>query len=233
MESRAAGASVGGCPVLTGGTGWTAVLDEGGAGWPDPACVLDSDVTGGGLPEPVRAWTALDGGDVIMAAAGAWAPVVAEDAVVGPDGFASGLWRGDVVEWFWTDPGTGAYVEWNLAPSGAWWCGVFRSPREPGETGPSAEAGRVSFRVRVRAFGAGDVVPGALEWRAVLRARAAAIEASIGGCRIESARLNVAAIRRVGAERRFVSWCRLGGTQPDFHRPSEFAAVSLRPAVFA
>lgn len=48
-----------------------------------------------------------------------------------PEGsFQSGLWQYDVAEFFLRDPVTGHYLEFNLAPHGAWWACVFRAPRE-------------------------------------------------------------------------------------------------------
>lgn len=43
--------------------------------------------------------------------------------------FYEGLWRYDCGELWLYSPSTQRYVEFNLAPNGAWWASVFSSPR--------------------------------------------------------------------------------------------------------
>ena len=46
-----------------------------------------------------------------------------------PGAFQSELWKYDVAEFFLLDVKTGKYLEFNLAPNGAWWSAVFTAPR--------------------------------------------------------------------------------------------------------
>ena len=51
------------------------------------------------------------------------------------------LWKYDVAEFFISDPTSGRYLEFNLAPNGAWWSCGFSAPREPSPGEPSAIPG--------------------------------------------------------------------------------------------
>jgi hypothetical protein len=44
--------------------------------------------------------------------------------------FTEGLWNGDVIELFIGQPESEQYLEFNLAPSGAWWAAAFSRYRE-------------------------------------------------------------------------------------------------------
>lgn len=46
-----------------------------------------------------------------------------------PGVFRAELWRHDVAECFLADPRSGRYLEFNLAPNGAWWSCRFVAPR--------------------------------------------------------------------------------------------------------
>ena len=50
------------------------------------------------------------------------------DAV--PGEFTPGLWKHDVAELFIADIGGKSYLEFNLAPNGAWWAAKFSSQRQ-------------------------------------------------------------------------------------------------------
>ena len=45
--------------------------------------------------------------------------------------FVTGLWKGNVMEWFLGNPGNGRYLEIHLAPGGQWWSCVFTAIRIP------------------------------------------------------------------------------------------------------
>ena len=47
-----------------------------------------------------------------------------------PGVFTPNLWQYDAAEFFLVHPGTGRYLEFNLAPNGAWWSCEFRAARE-------------------------------------------------------------------------------------------------------
>lgn len=46
-----------------------------------------------------------------------------------PGKFTPELWRHDVAEFFMAHPDSGRYLEFNLAPNGAWWSAEFTAPR--------------------------------------------------------------------------------------------------------
>ena len=46
-----------------------------------------------------------------------------------PGKFTPELWQHDVAEFFMSHPGSGRYLEFNLAPNGAWWSAEFSAPR--------------------------------------------------------------------------------------------------------
>ena len=46
-----------------------------------------------------------------------------------PGKFVPGLWQYDVAEFFLHDSRSGRYLEFNLAPNGAWWSAEFTAPR--------------------------------------------------------------------------------------------------------
>ncbi|HWB04858.1 MAG TPA: hypothetical protein VG796_17650 [Verrucomicrobiales bacterium] len=45
--------------------------------------------------------------------------------------FITGLWKGNVMEWFLGNPGNGRYLEIHVAPGGQWWSCVFTGVRIP------------------------------------------------------------------------------------------------------
>ncbi|NWK55118.1 hypothetical protein HW115_05820 [Verrucomicrobiaceae bacterium N1E253] len=46
-----------------------------------------------------------------------------------PGQFTPELWKYDVAEFFLSHPASGRYLEFNLAPNGAWWSAEFTAPR--------------------------------------------------------------------------------------------------------
>jgi len=46
-----------------------------------------------------------------------------------PNQFTPELWKYDVAEFFLSHPESGRYLEFNLAPNGAWWSAEFTAPR--------------------------------------------------------------------------------------------------------
>ena len=49
----------------------------------------------------------------------------------GRNEFVTGLWKGNVMEWFLGNPGSGRYLEVHLSPGGQWWSCVFTAIRVP------------------------------------------------------------------------------------------------------
>ena len=61
-----------------------------------------------------------------------------------PFQFHPELWKYDVAEFFLTSADRSRYLEFNLAPNGAWWCSAFTRPREPAPSEPSPIPGVVT-----------------------------------------------------------------------------------------
>lgn len=128
----------------------------------------------------------------------------------GAGAFQAELWRHDVAELFVAQSAGPRYLEFNLAPTGAWWMASFEGPRQPGPTPPRPE---------VVTHGA---APGQLAWQAALGIPLAWLRSTIGWG--PASRLNVTLILE-SPQQRFLSACDLGGGEPDFHRPQLFPTV--------
>lgn len=128
-----------------------------------------------------------------------------------PGRFVPELWKYDVAELFVSDPRSGRYFEFNLAPNAAWWSCEFTAPRQ------RAEAGEVVFPgVTTHA----ELAPDG-GWLAAMSIPRDLLEARLDfGA---ATRFNVTFI--LGSpEQRFLSAADLGGGEPDFHRPERFPA---------
>lgn len=129
-----------------------------------------------------------------------------------PGRFTPELWKHDVAELFLTDPTSGRYFEFNLAPNGAWWSCEFTGPRV------RAEQVEIAFP-EVATFA--ELAPDG-GWVAALAIPRDLLEARLDFG--ERTRLNVAFI--LGSpEQRFLSAVDLGGGAPDFHRPEKFGPL--------
>lgn len=133
-----------------------------------------------------------------------------------PGAFQTELWRWDVAEWFVAHPDSGRYLEFNLAPNGAWWSCEFTAPRM------RADATDIAFP-EVATFA--DLAPDGA-WVAAMAIPIDLLEARIGFGPGSTA--NVAMILGSPAQR-FLSAAPLGGGPPDFHRPERFAELSFVP----
>ncbi len=58
--------------------------------------------------------------------------------------FQEELWRYDTAEFFITSTGGERYLEFNLAPNGAWWSAVFTDPRVVDPTVPAVPGGVIA-----------------------------------------------------------------------------------------
>lgn len=129
-------------------------------------------------------------------------------------GFVYGLWREDCVELFIANPENGRYVEFNFAPSGAWWSRVFEDVREPAAMDPPAcqslgrmEANEWSIEAQVDLGVVKDAIGGEPQsW-------AANLIVLVGGCDDDQP-----------DRRNLHSLANLTSEQPDFHRPQDFLA---------
>lgn len=115
--------------------------------------------------------------------------------------FFEGLWEGDVVEFFIAGGEGKSYLEFNLAPNGSWWACGFSDVRER----------EVDFQIPPVSAHGGETVELWIDTRGL-------------PFELAGARGNVTSI--VGGE--FFSVARLGGEQPDFHRPEDFVDLLVR-----
>ena len=132
----------------------------------------------------------------------------------GPREFTEGLWRYDVAELFIKDRHSDRYLEFNLAPNGAWWSAEFIGPR-------------------VRACSENIPIVGIKTYSKVSVDGGWKVAASIPLSFLESdfsfgqgSRVNVTFIVD-SPEQKFLSIAALPGVKPDFHQPHYFEEVEL------
>ncbi|MGD7653801.1 MAG: hypothetical protein ACQCXQ_11335 [Verrucomicrobiales bacterium] len=133
-----------------------------------------------------------------------------------PGVFQADLWKADCAELFISHPASGRYMEFNLSPNGAWWCGEFKAPRE------MAEGGDVPM-LDVATFADMD---GDGAWLAALALPLDLLQARVGFG--EESGVNVTMVLN-SPEQRFLTAADLGGGEPDFHRPARFPGVVYSP----
>lgn len=127
-------------------------------------------------------------------------------------GFHENLWQYDTAEFFLSTPDGSRYLEFNLNPTGAWWCRVFRAPR----VGDEAFEG---FQPAVVAKGQST----AQGWACEALLPAAALEDL--GISLESCRLAATAILE-SPDQIFLTTGDTSG-EPDFHRPTGWEEALL------
>ena len=133
-----------------------------------------------------------------------------------PGVFQAELWRHDVAELFISDPVSGRYFEFNLAPNAAWWSCEFTAPRVRAENTDIVmpEVATFSDMAADGAWVAAMAIPLDL-----LRARL-----DFGA----ETRANVTMI--LGSpDQKFITAADLGGGEPDFHLPHRFPTVVVAP----
>lgn len=133
-----------------------------------------------------------------------------------PGVFQAELWRHDVAELFISDPVSGRYFEFNLAPNAAWWSCEFTAPRVRAENTDIVMPEVATFS-DMAADGA---------WVAAM-----AIPLDLLRARLDfgtETRANVTMI--LGSpDQKFFTAADLGGGEPDFHLPHRFPAVVVAP----
>ncbi len=133
-----------------------------------------------------------------------------------PGAFQAELWRYDVAELFIADPTSGRYLEFNLAPNGAWWTCEFTAPRVRADEVDIAMPDIATFA---------DLAPDG-SWLAAM-----AIPLDLLRARVDfgpETTANVAMILGPPAQK-FLTATQLGGSEPDFHQPQGFGKVSFVP----
>ncbi len=163
------------------------------------------DWEGNALAFPVGFSFAIDPEYFWFIATCASPPVLHPQAQSGE--FVSELWKYDVAEFFLTNPMTGRYLEFNLAPNGAWWAAEFTGPREG--MGQAPLQGVDTYH---------DLAP---DGRWIAAARFQLKEFKERFSLSPDSTLNAAFI--IGSpEQQFISATDLGGGEPDFHQPEKF-----------
>jgi hypothetical protein len=129
-----------------------------------------------------------------------------------PGLFQAELWRHDVAELFLADPGSGRYLEFNLAPNGAWWSCGFVAPRVRAEEQERPLAGVTTYA---------DLAPdGGWVAAAAIPLESLREWLDFG----ETTTGNVTMI--LGSpEQRFLTVADLGPGDPDYHRPARFPVL--------
>lgn len=133
-----------------------------------------------------------------------------------PGCFQNELWKYDVAELFLTDPSSGRYFEFNLAPNGAWWSCEFTAARVRAEETDIAMPEVATFS---------DMAPDG-SWIAAM-----AIPLDLLRARLSfgpETRTNVTMILE-SPEQKFVSATDFGGGVPDFHQPRRFSEITFLP----
>ncbi len=133
-----------------------------------------------------------------------------------PGAFQKDLWRCDVAELFISDPQSGRYFEFNLAPNGAWWTCEFTAPRVRADEAEIAMPEVATFA---------EMSPDGA-WLAAMAIPLDLLQARLNYG--ESSEINVAMILN-SPEQQFLSINPLGTGEPDFHRPSHFSKVVMMP----
>ncbi len=172
-----------------------------------PLLGLENDWFGDPLAQPLAYSLVADPGYLWFVATRGASYSVHPDAA--PGKFTPRLWEFDVAELFIADSLGEAYLEFNLAPNGAWWAAGFSSARV-------LAAGQPDFPGNVETYN--DVSePGV--WIAAMRIPLAFLEKHVSfGL---GSKANVAFILN-SPNQTFHSVSKLPGAEPDFHQPSKF-----------
>lgn len=88
---------------------------------------LQTDWSNTPLDVPAAFGMAIDHGSFWFVATRRQPAIIHPDAR--PGQFTPELWKYDVAEFFLKHPESGRYLEFNLAPNGAWWSAEFTAPR--------------------------------------------------------------------------------------------------------
>ncbi len=131
-----------------------------------------------------------------------------------PGEFQGELWKYDVAEFFLLDPVSGRYLEFNLAPNGAWWSAMFTAPRVRASDEDVPFAGVATYA---------ELAPdGSWLAAAAIPLKHLKSELNFG----DGVRMNVNFILN-SPDQRFASATDLGGGDADFHQPGKFKEVNF------
>lgn len=131
-----------------------------------------------------------------------------------PGEFTPGLWQYDVAEFFLSHPTSGRYLEFNLAPNGAWWSAEFTAPRVSDGAIDTGIPGVKTYS---------EVAPDGC-WLA-----AASIPLDVLESRFAfgpTTRMNVTFIVD-SPDQKFLTYHQAPAGDPDFHQPALFRQVTI------
>lgn len=173
---------------------------------------LETEWTGMSVGTPLRYNLLLTETELVYRAARAEEPALHPTAQAGA--FSTELWRYHCAEFFLAAPEGAPYMEFNLAPNGAWWACVFTAPRVAAEPAPDLSA--------IRAEG----VVSAQGWKAEMHVPLSLLEAC--GIPLPACRLAIgAALPQNGTDRWLTTTPHDAATPADFHTPAAWALTTL------
>ena len=155
---------------------------------------------------------ALDQEDLWFIASREQKPMVLPDAL--PHEFTPELWRYDVAELFIKDMSSDRYLEFNLAPNGAWWSAEFKRARLRSSADDIPIQGVKTYAKESARGG----------WQAAASIPRSYLKAAFGFG--EGTALNVAFILN-SPQQAFLSMAKMPGPKPDFHQPHYFEQIEL------
>ena len=124
--------------------------------------------------------------------------------------FHEGLWQHDCAELFLANPETDHYIEFNLAPNGAWWSCLFEAPRRRALLENLPLAGVTT-----------EALEGIAHWEARLRVPLATLPEVIGSDP-KKWRANATFCLGNDPRQKFATFAAPAPGQPDFHRPQDW-----------
>ena len=130
-----------------------------------------------------------------------------------PSEYQSELWKYDVAEFFLMSADRSRYLEFNLAPNGAWWTSAFTKPREAAPGEPSSVPGVVTSAEQGDHF-----------WQAAARIPLPWLHAHYGFGKDTT--LNATFILK-SPDQILLTAGELGDGEPDFHRPDRFPTIKV------
>lgn len=173
---------------------------------------IGCDWGGASIGAPLRYHLFCTETELVYRASRAAAPELHPTAQSGA--FSSDLWRYHCAEFFLAAPEASPYLEFNLAPNGAWWACLFTAPRVAAVPAPDFSAIRAS----------GNITPQG--WEAELRLPLALLQScgiSLSACRLAIG----AALPQNGHARWLTTMPHDPAAAPDFHTPAAWAHTAL------
>ena len=133
-----------------------------------------------------------------------------------PGKFTPELWKYDVAEFFLSHPASGRYLEFNLAPNGAWWSAEF--------TAPHVRAHEDDLEIpSVKTYA--ELAPDG-SWLTAASIPLELLEARFGFG--PESRMNVTFILDSPEQKFLTATPAPEGTEPDFHHPDLFQNIQIQ-----